>query len=211
MPPPQTIHTPSPTPPPHRGSLCACSCQEQENGWRKLTVKPSSPQAKHQLLQLQRDRDAAVVVLTLQPPQQQEGGQGPVRVTGLVSKVEQDADQGALRVTGLVSHWDLMGRQDIILVRVRPWCGKHEWGAGPCCQVCGWKGLRGMGGGGSWRGGCSQCNLVCFGAGCGVVSLGVGVVLVTNTFPSAGVRAWGDVCYLHGRKWVAASQCSTAL
>jgi hypothetical protein len=40
-------------------------------------------------------------------------------------------------VTGLVSRWDLIESQDQLLVRVRPWCGAHAWGSGPCCQVRG--------------------------------------------------------------------------
>jgi hypothetical protein len=101
-----------------------CRCQELQDGWHKLTLKPASPKDKQQLLQLQRDRDAAVVVLTLQqtlppPPQQQQ---------------QQDGAE-AVRLTGLVPRWDLIESQDILLVRVRPWCGGHAWGSGPCCKV----------------------------------------------------------------------------
>lgn len=98
---------------------CICRCQDLNDGWRRLTLKPASLQDKQQLQQLQRDRDAAVVVLTLhqqQQHQQQEGAE-PVRLTGLVSR------------------WDLIDQQDQLLVRVRPWCGGHTWGSGPCCKV----------------------------------------------------------------------------
>jgi hypothetical protein len=38
-------------------------------------------------------------------------------------------------VTGVVTRWDTVDGQDILLVKVRPWCDHHEWNTGPCCKV----------------------------------------------------------------------------
>jgi hypothetical protein len=105
--------------------LLSARCQELQDGWRKLTLKPASPKDRQQLLQLQRDRDAAVVVLTLQqtPPTQQQQQQ------------QQQDGAEAVRLTGLVTRWELVENQSILLVRVRPWCGGHVWGSGQCCKV----------------------------------------------------------------------------
>lgn len=112
-----------PPPPPPR-------CQEQQDGWRQLTVRPASPQDKQLLLQLQRDRDAAVVVLTQHPQQQNKQQRRQQQLSD-----GSPAPAAAARLTGLVSRWDLVEGQDQLLVRVRPWCGAHAWGSGPCCQV----------------------------------------------------------------------------
>lgn len=80
-------------------------------------------------MQLQRDKDAGVVVLTLH---QQQGNKHQQQQQGSV-----DAG-GVVRVTGLVLRWEV-DKQDLVLVRVRPWCGGHEWmhTDAPCCKVGG--------------------------------------------------------------------------
>eukprot|EP00879_Flechtneria_rotunda_P011055 GHRR01011551.1.p1 GENE.GHRR01011551.1~~GHRR01011551.1.p1 ORF type:complete len:847 (+),score=311.53 GHRR01011551.1:365-2905(+) len=97
------------------------------SGWHVVRLAGARPDHVSSLRQLQQDRDASVVVLTLPSAASASASQGAAAAaTG--------ASNAAAKVTGFVRRWEV--EQGVVYVHIRPCCDRHPAGpSSPCCKV----------------------------------------------------------------------------